>query len=96
MKSKYLDLQTGEVIDAKQLLDWEKGKDRIWEAADEMYSLLANEAQELEGESHRLLLKASDIRDYLKTYEEATDTLDSKERKHLEVKKQTVAFIAPH
>ena len=61
-----------------------------------MYSLLANEAQELEGESHRLLLKASDIRDYLKTYEEATDTLDSKERKHLEVKKQTVAFIAPH
>ena len=34
MKSKYLDLQTGEVIDAKQLLDWEKGKDRIWEAAD--------------------------------------------------------------
>jgi mannose-6-phosphate isomerase-like protein (cupin superfamily) len=95
MKSKYLDLQTGEVINARQLLDWEKGKDRIWEAADELYSLLANMAQERENEAHRLLLEASDIRDSLKTYEEATDTLDSKERKHLAAKKQRVAFIAP-
>jgi hypothetical protein len=95
MKSKYLDLQTGEVINARQLLDWEKGKDRIWEAADELYSLLANIAQERENEARRLLLEASDIRDSLKTYEEATDTLDSKERKHLAAKKQRVAFIAP-
>jgi mannose-6-phosphate isomerase-like protein (cupin superfamily) len=95
MKSKYLDLQTGEVINARQLLDWEKGKDRIWEAADELYSLLANKAKQLEEESHMLLLEASHIRDLLKTYEEATDTLDSKERKHLAAKKQRVAFIAP-
>ena len=95
MKSKYLDLQTGEVINARQLLDWEKGKDRIREAADELYSLLANKAQELEEESHRLLLEASDIRDHLKTYEEATDTLDSKDRKHLATKNQRVTFIAP-
>ena len=34
VKSRYVDLQSGEVISAKQLLDWEKGKDRVWEAAD--------------------------------------------------------------
>ena len=95
MKSKYLDLQTGEVISAKQLLAWEKGKDRIWEAADEPYSLLANMAQEREHESHRLLLEASVIRDYLNTYAEAADTLDGKERGHLAAEKQRVAFIAP-
>ena len=96
VKSKYLDLQTGEVISAKQLLAWEKGKDRIWEAADELYSLLANMAQERENESHRLLIEASVIRDYLNTYDEAADMLDGKQQEgHLATKKQRVAFIAP-
>jgi mannose-6-phosphate isomerase-like protein (cupin superfamily) len=95
VKSEYLDLQTGEVVSAKQILAWEKGKDRIWEAADELYSLLANMAQEREEESHRLLLEASVIRDYLDTYDEAADMLDGKERGHLAAKKQRVAFIAP-
>jgi mannose-6-phosphate isomerase-like protein (cupin superfamily) len=95
VKSKYLDLQTGEVVGAKQLLAWEKGKDRIWEAADELYSLLANMAQEREQESHRLLLEASVIRDYLNTYDEAADMLDGKERGHLAAEKQRVAFVAP-
>jgi hypothetical protein len=73
MKSKYVDLQTGEVISAAQLLAWEKGKDRIWEAADELYSLLADLAQEREQEAQSLLLEASIIRDYLKTYDEALE-----------------------
>jgi hypothetical protein len=42
MKHKYIDLQTGEVLTAKQLLAFEKGKDRILETADELYSLLAD------------------------------------------------------
>ena len=88
LKSKYLDLQTGEVVSSKQILAWEKGKDRIWEAADELYSLLANMAQEREQESHRLLLEASVIRDYLNAYDEATDMLDGKERGHLAAGKQ--------
>jgi hypothetical protein len=73
MKSKYVDLQTGEVLSAKQILAWEKGKDRIWRAADELYSLLAKMAEEREHEAQRLVLEASVIRDYLKTYDEAVD-----------------------
>jgi quercetin dioxygenase-like cupin family protein len=95
VKSKYVDLQTGEVINVKQLLDWEKGKDKIWEAAEDLYSLLANMAEERENESQRLLLEASVIRDYLNAYDRAADMLEGNERGHFAAKKQRVAFIAP-
>ena len=95
MKSKYLDLHTGEVISAKQLIAWEKGKDKIWEAADNLYSLLTNMAEEREYESQRMLIEAAAIRDYLNTYDRAEDMLDKKERGHLASTKQRVAFIAP-
>ena len=73
MKSKYVELQTGDVLSAEQILAWEKGKDRIWKEADELYLLLAKMAEERERESQRLLLEASIIRDYLKTYDEAVN-----------------------
>ena len=95
VKSRYVDLQSGEVISAKQLLDWEKGKDGVWEAADGLYSLLATMAQEREEESHRLLFEAAVIRDHLDAYDEAGDTLDEKGRGHIAAKKRRVAFIAP-
>jgi len=95
VKSRYVDLQSGEVISAKQLLDWEKGKDRVWEAADGLYSLLATMAKEREEESHRLLFEAAVIRDHLDAYDEAGDTLDEKGRGHLAAKKRRVAFVAP-
>jgi quercetin dioxygenase-like cupin family protein len=95
VKSRYVDLQTGEVISAKQLMAWEKGKDKIWGAADNLYSLLANMAEEREYESQRLLLEAAVIRDHLNTYGRAEDMLDGKERGHLAATKQSVAFIAP-
>src|SRR4028119_1755470 len=95
MKSKYLDLQTGGVISAAQLLAWEKGKDRIWEAADELYSLLADLAQQREQEAQRLQIEASVIRDYLDTYDDAADMLDKKERLPLAAQKLRVAFVAP-
>jgi len=95
VKSRYVDLQSGEVISAKQLLDWEKGKDGVWEAADGLYSLLATMAKEREEESHRLLFEAAVIRDHLDAYDEAGDTLDEKGRGHIAAKKRRVAFIAP-
>ena len=79
VKSKYVDLQTGEVISAKQLIAWEKGKDKIWEAADNLYSLLANMAEEREYESQRLLIEAAVIRDHLNTYGRAEDMLDTQD-----------------
>ncbi len=79
VKSKYVDLQTGEVISAKQLIAWEKGKDKIWEAADNLYSLLANMAEEREYESQRLLIEAAVIRDHLNTYDRAEDMLDTQD-----------------
>ena len=75
MKSKYIDLQTGEVISAKQLLNFEKGKDRIWEAADELYSLLASVADAKEEEGYRLICEADAIRAALKKYQIAQDSL---------------------
>jgi quercetin dioxygenase-like cupin family protein len=95
VKSKYVDLQTGEVISAKQLLAWEKGKDAIWKAADGLYSLLANTAEEAENQSQRLLLQASIIRDYLNTYDDAAEMLDGRERDALAPKKQRVALVPP-
>jgi uncharacterized protein YPO0396 len=77
MKSKYVDLQTGEVVNAKQLLAWEQGKDKIWEAADELRSLLADIAEAKEQEAQGLLLEAATIRDYLKKYDVAEETLDA-------------------
>jgi hypothetical protein len=78
MKSKYIDLQTGEVINAKQLLAWEQGKDRSWEAADELRSLLANIAKVKKEEARGLLMEVAVIQDSLKKYDAVTETLDAK------------------
>ena len=79
MKSKYVDLQTGEVINAKQLLAWEQGKDRIWEAADELRSLLADIAEVKKEEAQGLLMEVAVIQDSLKKYDAATaETFDAK------------------
>jgi hypothetical protein len=75
MKSKYLDLRTGEVISAKQLLAFEKGKGEIWKAADELYSLLASIADAKEEEAHSLLWEVETIRALLKKYQSAEDHL---------------------
>jgi uncharacterized hydantoinase/oxoprolinase family protein len=76
MKSKYVDLETGEVINAKQLLTFEKGKDHLWKAADELRLLLSNIADDKEQEAHGLLVEAELIRDYLKKYDDAEASFD--------------------
>ena len=78
MKSKYLDLETGEVLNAKQLLAFEKGKDQIWKAADELRLLLSNIADDKEQEAHGLLVEVEVIRDYLKKYDDAEASFDSR------------------
>jgi hypothetical protein len=77
MKSKYIDLQTGEVINARQLLNWEQGKDRIWEAADELRSLLADIAEVKRKEAQGLLMEVAVIKDSLRKYDAATERLDA-------------------
>jgi hypothetical protein len=77
MKSKYIDLQTGEVINAKQLLAWEQDKDRIWEMADELRSLLADIAEAKKEEARGLLMEVAVIEDMLKKYDLAEETLDT-------------------
>jgi len=95
MKSKYLDLQTGEVLSAAQLLAFETGKDAIWKAADEMYSFLADMAENLEADAQEQLLQASFIRSYLKKYEAALDMLDEGEGRHRVPESQRFTYVPP-
>jgi hypothetical protein len=76
MKRRYIDLQSGELITAKELLAFEKGKDRIWETADELYSLLADIANAKEERAHALLYEAENIRTILEQYKSAEDSLN--------------------
>ena len=99
MKSRYQDLQTGELLSAKQLLASETG-DEVWKAADEMHSFLANMAEKLEAESQEQLLQASIIRGYLKKYDDALDMLDEGEGRHRvpesqRPESQSFAYIPP-
>jgi hypothetical protein len=75
MKSRYLDLMTGEVISANQLLAFEKGKSKIWESADALYSLLAGIADAKEEEAYNLLCEVDTIRTLLQKYQSAENFL---------------------
>jgi hypothetical protein len=75
MKSKYLDLRTGEVISAKQLLAFEKGKSKIWKSADELYLLLADIADAKEEQAHSLICEVETIRALLEKYQSAEDSI---------------------
>ena len=78
MKSKYMHLQTGVVLTFKELLTNEKGKDQIWEAADEMRSLLLEIAEAREEQAQHLLMEAQEIRECVKNYEAAEEQLDKR------------------
>jgi hypothetical protein len=80
MKERYLDLQTGRTLSVKEILEVEDHKDIVWEAADELRSLLADiaEAKEEEEEAQGLLMEVAVIRDYLNKYDVAQgDLLDN-------------------
>jgi hypothetical protein len=81
MKERYLDLQTGRTLSVKEILEVEDHKDIVWEAADELRSLLADIAEakeEEEEEAQGLLMEVAVIRDYLSKYDIAQgDLLDN-------------------
>jgi hypothetical protein len=81
MKERYLDLQTGRTLSVKEILEVEDHKDIVWEAADELRSLLADIAEakeEEEEEAQGLLMEVAVIRDYLNKYDVAQgDLLDN-------------------
>ena len=79
MRNKYLNLQTGTLLNAKELLDIAGAKDEVWKAADELYSLLSEIAEERVNESQRLLMDAAVIQGHLKTYDQAQQELDNTE-----------------
>jgi len=96
MKSKYVDLQTGEVITVKQLLAYEKGKDRIWEAADEMRSLLLNIAEAREEQAQHLPMEAQAIRECVKNYDAAEEQLGKGEAGHLATERASAIGNPPN
>ena len=91
MRDKYLNLQTGALVNAKGLLALADAKDDVWKAADELYSLLSDLASDRENESQRLLMDAAIIRGHLKTYDDAQEKLDNTE--HEEQKESNLAKL---
>ena len=80
MKRKYLELETGTTLSIKEILEIENHKDILWEAADELRSLLADIAEAKEEEAQRLLEEAAIIKDSLKKYDLAEEMLDANAR----------------
>ena len=77
MKERYLDLQTGRTLSVKEILEVEDHKDIVWEAADELRSLLADIAEAKEEEAQGLLMEVAIIRGYLKKYDVEQEMLDT-------------------
>jgi mannose-6-phosphate isomerase-like protein (cupin superfamily) len=95
MRERYLDLETGMNLTIKEVLEVEKRKDVVWEAADEIRSLLEDLAETREEEAQELLYEAKLIQDYLKKYDAAVEKLDGSEGGHQAPEKQSVAYVPP-
>jgi uncharacterized protein YPO0396 len=79
MRKQYMDLETGKFLSAKDLLSIEDRKGAVWEAADELRSLLEDIATSYEEEAQTLLIEAQHIREYLEKYNAAEEALDRRE-----------------
>jgi mannose-6-phosphate isomerase-like protein (cupin superfamily) len=95
MRARYLDRETGLYLTIKEVLEVEKRKDVVWEAADVMRSFLEDLAETREEEVQELLLEADLIREYLKKYDAAVEKLDGSEGGHQEPERHSVAHIPP-
>jgi mannose-6-phosphate isomerase-like protein (cupin superfamily) len=95
MRERYLDLQTGTTLSIKQLLEFENQKDVMWEAADEMHSLLEDLANTREELVQELLHEAEFIRDKLKKYGAAEEMFDRRVGEHLLPEREGVAYVPP-
>ena len=92
MRERYLDLETGMNLTIDELLEVEKRKDVVWDAADEMRSLLEDLAKTREEEGQQLLLEAEQIQDYLKKYDAAVEKLHGSEGGHQAPERRSVAY----
>ena len=88
MRNKFLDLQSGTVVNAKELLTIAGAKDEVWKAADGLYSLLSDIAVDQENQAQNLLMETAIIRGHLKKYDQAEDKLDGTEQQHTEQQQQ--------
>jgi mannose-6-phosphate isomerase-like protein (cupin superfamily) len=95
MRERYLDLQTGTNLSIKQLLEFENQKDVVWEAADEMHSLLEDLANTREELVQELLHEGELIQDKLKKYGAAEEMFDRRVGEHLLPERERVAYIPP-
>jgi hypothetical protein len=77
MRERYLDLQTGITLSTKEILKAENHKDIVWEAADELRSLLADIAEVKKEEAQGLLMEVAVIEDTLSRYDLAEEKLDA-------------------
>jgi acyl-CoA reductase-like NAD-dependent aldehyde dehydrogenase len=92
MRARYLDLETGLNLTITELLEFEQRKDVVWEAADEMRSLLEDLAKTREEEGQQLLVEAKLIQDYLKKYDAAVEKLHGSEGGHQAPERLSVAY----
>ena len=95
MKERYLDRETGLYLTIKEVLEVEKRKDVVWEAADVMRYFLEDLAATREQAVQELLFEAKLIREYLKKYDAAVEKLDGSEGGHQEPERHSVAHIPP-
>jgi mannose-6-phosphate isomerase-like protein (cupin superfamily) len=95
MRERYLDLETGMNLTIKELLEVEQRKDVVWEAADDMRSLLEDLAETREEVVQELLYEAELIRNYLKKYDAAAEKLDGSEGGHQAPERQSVTCVPP-
>src|SRR5215210_4553325 len=87
--------ETGLNLTIKEVLEVEKRKGVVWEAADVMRYFLEDLAATREQAVQELLFEAKLIREYLKKYDAAVEKLDGSEGGHQEPERHSVAYVPP-
>ena len=76
MRERYMDLETGITLSLKEVLEIANHKEEVWEAADELRSLLVDIADAREKQAQGMLVEAQAIRECVKKYDAAEEALD--------------------
>jgi uncharacterized protein YPO0396 len=71
-----MDLETGITLSLKEVLEIAHHKEGVWEAADELRSLLADIADSREEQAQELMAEARAIRECVKKYNAAEEAFD--------------------
>ena len=76
MRERYMDLETGVTLSLKEVLETANHKEAVWEAADELRSLLVEIADTREAQAQELVMEAQAIRECVKKYDAAEEAFD--------------------